>query len=212
MRAWAAALLIIASGCINPGSVDDGVRNLTETRVVDSGVAQHNRTTEEYYFVIVRGSEREEVIDGNDNAARVTCGFSPAFDYDENAQSLHYDPGAVSLPVEEWAVVVAYDYWGVQVEDGSVYSGCPTLHQVHAYDGRASIGRHLRPDLPTRIVVEARNGFLAYNETYFLPMGNKVEGNITRIENTQDARYRITGEFEVVNLGAWPQSRVSHLE
>jgi hypothetical protein len=201
-------LPLLFAACLDgPTGSMDRYHDRTITAVLDSGVAPVNRTADQFYFVLVHGSERAQAIRGEGRVAGV-CERPWVFDADAGRPTLAYDPSRVRTgPVDpdEVQIVVGVQYLADRVGIAGTERDCSSLVSLRAFEGRAQVREWLRTDLRMDLVVEPQNGFLSYNASVFVPMGKKIHVNLTRVVQTEASTFWVTGDFEVINLGAWPR-------
>ncbi len=197
---------LVLAGCINPGTTEaDPYAEYLDIRMVDSGVTPENRTIDQYYFVIVRGHEAEEILEGDGEAAISHEDCPARFQYDPAAETVRYDSSLFSIDRSKVKILLGLQYQPVRVESSGVVHAC-TKQVLFPYAERAVNAFTLRPGLDVSLTVETLNGFLSYNATYFVPMGKKIEMSFNRVERSDTHTFNVTGQVEVLNLGAWPRS------
>lgn len=197
--------LVLAACLATPPGHPGGVQPRTIVAVVASHVAPANRTADQFYAVLVAGSEHARRADGKPAGPTVVCDHGWTYDLDADAKRVRYDASRFPFDARSVEVLVALDVHAPTV-GASVGDGCGDQRLLSAFPGRAAFHARVRPDLAVDVVVEAQNGFLTFNRSYFLSMGQKVHVNYTRLVDTSAGRYIITGDADIVNLGAWPRS------
>lgn len=208
LLAFGLALLPLLSACLDvPGtghvsSEPFPIRTLAVP--VASGVRPENRSAEEYYFVMVRGEENLSRISGKELAIQ-ECHWKPPFEYDVAQERVRYDSSRFAV-TPNVAILVGVQALGVKFLEGAA-ARCPDPLSLVAYEGRAMVQTFVR-DIEIHLVVEARNGFVSYNQSYFLGMDQKLHVNYTRIVDHESGRYYLTGDFEIINWGAFPRKQL----
>lgn len=206
------AVLLLAvpamTGCVLEGDPPKSYRERDYARVVPSGVTPENRTDQDVYIVLLRGTEAWEIITERSPDDRTVCPDSESFAVDEARQRVRYDRDRYTLDSHP-AVVILIDYEGVRITPDGLRSGCPTVQKMLSFPSRANFNITLRHDLTLNVVVESQNGAVAVNRNYFARMGEKVQGGIGRIDHSDKTDYWVAGTWEVVNVGAWPRSNIT---
>jgi hypothetical protein len=203
-------LALAVAGCFGPYAARPAkYEEWSHLAVVASGVGAANATPQQYYVLLVSGVENAQRIKGDAKDPQSICSTIQTFEVDKEKQRVRYDPAVHLLNVTGLRVLVVVDYWGAQVGPGGLRAGCATKQMFQGFGGPANVVDTLRPGVPLKFRVEAQNGFLTYNGTYYLPMGQKIHGNFTRVESSDKATYYVTADFDVVNLGAWLKADIS---
>lgn len=202
-----AVFLILSAGCVQTGKRSRYEERL-RVEVVASGIEAENRTSSEYYFVLIRGGEQAQRVKGQGEEMNSHCDYAWSFGWDEGRETLQYDPARYDIDLSGVKIVIATQYLGVDVADNSVEE-CGGRFDLRGYNQTATFVTDLRSDLPVRLDVYVQNGFVTFNQEYFVHVGNKVVGEFNRVLTFPKSVYNVTGSFEVVNLGAWPRTSIS---
>lgn len=183
----ALAVLLGLAGCLD----DEPERTLDrEVRVVDADVNETVRGGDEYWMVSVTGSEADE-----DENQPVCDRRAPDFDVRPANRSVVYEEEAYGFDAAEVATLVAFDH-----EDKS--SGCPEAEHLVAN--------------PEAEHVQAMGGYGDLALTVHANGTLTVDGHRVRLGQAAEVTYEgrpaegghVTGDFRVVNLGAWPTDRL----
>lgn len=197
-------VILLVAGCLlPPHATRDPYEVGTYIVPLRSGIPPANLSVDTYYAVLVSGAEHWQRIGGDPYDPVVQCPRSSEYSYNNATQSVRYNGARYSFNEQNLKILLMWDYARVVVDEDGVKDGCQSTSKlVWGYSNLESKIR-LRPDFDAEVFVQSLDGFIHFNKKYFVPIGNKVHVNLTRVEESANARYYITSDFEVVNLGAW---------
>lgn len=209
------AFLLFASGCFGSPSPDgDAPRIGTEGPIYfQNGVPQQERGDDEYWLLLLTGSERVEIKRGDADDRAIDCGTDDEFLYhiDRAQKRLVYDAERANL-TGEFPVVVVFDVTGVDFASSSYGVDCPIKRTLVPLQWSPGGNATISFDVPRFGSVELKlfpQGVLALPNDSLVTLGWGVAFNYTRTASTTANEYWVFGEWQAENLGAWPKSEIA---
>jgi hypothetical protein len=162
----------------------------------------------EFYHVQVYGSENATRIEGPEKS-RFVCSKPWQFSIVAANQSILYDPSRYTFAWNDVNTIITENVWGSTVGADGVTEGCPTSYGLRAMAKAPypSFNRPIGSYGATRFTVY-RDGLIAFEDKYFVGIGEKVVVSYARQRISGDTTYLVKGGFEVVNLGPWAKDHV----
>lgn len=202
------AFLLLAAGCFgSPTPGDAPPRIGTEGPLYfQNGVPEQERGEDEYWMVLLTGTERVEIKGGDGGDREIPCQTSFLYDLDEHEERLVYDADAADFS-DSFTIVVIVDVTGVQFASSSYGTGCPIKRNITPMDGYAK----LELEVPRFGVVELNiypQGVIALPNGSLVKLGWGAGFNYTRTQSTAANEYWVFGQWQVQNLGAWPEAKI----
>ncbi len=205
------AFLLLAAGCFgSPTPGDDAPQIGTEGPLYfENGVPEEERGQDEYWLILLTGTERVEHKDGDGGDRVIECGASSDFLYriDPARERLVYDADAADLHDGNFTFVVITDVTGTDFASESYGTGCPIERTIDGLSGYAKVSF----DVPRFGAVELTiypQGVIQLPDGSPVPLGWGAGFNYTRTASTTANEYWVFGEWRAENLGAWPKDQI----